>query len=65
MNLINETHHSCERKKYIFIVLQKYIIISRYSHEISFSPKILKSAQKIRVRINSELKAIFNNIQPS
>ena len=27
MNLISETHHSCERRKYAFIVLRKYIII--------------------------------------
>ena len=27
INLISETHHSCERKKYIFIILRKYTII--------------------------------------
>ena len=27
MNLISGTHYSCERKKYAFIVLRKYIII--------------------------------------
>ena len=28
MNLISETHHSCERKEYAFIVLREYTIIS-------------------------------------
>ena len=28
MNLISETHHSCEMREYVFIVLQEYIIIS-------------------------------------
>ena len=28
MNLINETHHSCEKKEYAFIVLREYTIIS-------------------------------------
>ena len=28
MNLISETHHSCERIKYAFMVFRKYIIIS-------------------------------------
>ena len=28
MNLISETHHSCERREYIFMVLREYTIIS-------------------------------------
>ena len=28
MNLISGTHHSCEIGEYVFMVLQKYIIIS-------------------------------------
>ena len=28
INLISETYHSCEKKKYAFIILQKYTIIS-------------------------------------
>ena len=28
MNLISGTHHSCEMREYVFIVLQEYIIIS-------------------------------------
>ena len=34
MNLISETHHSCERKEYAFIVLQKYTII--FPHNNSY-----------------------------
>ena len=29
MNLINETHHSYERREYAFIVLREYTIISQ------------------------------------
>ena len=28
MNLINETHHSCEKREYAFIIFRKYTIIS-------------------------------------
>ena len=28
MNLINETHHSCEKRDYAFIIFRKYTIIS-------------------------------------
>ena len=27
INLISETHHSCERREYAFMVLRKYTII--------------------------------------
>ena len=29
MNLIRKTHHSCERRKYAFMILREYTIISR------------------------------------
>ena len=28
MNLINETHYSCEKREYTFIIFRKYTIIS-------------------------------------
>ena len=28
MNLISETHHSCERREYAFMILRKYTVIS-------------------------------------
>ena len=28
MNLINETHYSCEKREYAFIIFRKYTIIS-------------------------------------
>ena len=34
MNLINGTHHSCEKRKHAFIVLRDYTIIS-----LVFQPK--------------------------
>ena len=30
MNLISEIQHLCERRKYVFMVLRKYTIISHY-----------------------------------
>ena len=29
INLISKTHHSCERRKYAFMILREYTIISR------------------------------------
>ena len=31
MNLINGIHHLCEKKKYVFMVLREYTIISLFS----------------------------------
>ena len=31
MNLISETHHSCERREYTFMILQEYLIIFHFS----------------------------------
>ena len=29
MNLISGTHHSCERREYVFMILREYTIISQ------------------------------------
>ena len=44
MNLISGTHHSCERRKYAFMVLREYTIISRNSYRVTpfLSCKFLK-----------------------
>ena len=42
MNLISETHHSCERREYAFMVLRKYTVISpseEREEEKEFEPK--------------------------
>ena len=39
INLINGTHHSCERREYIFMVLREYTIISRFSGSLSRGKK--------------------------
>ena len=39
MNLINETHHLYERRKYVFMVIRKYTIIFYYLIDFFF-PKL-------------------------
>ena len=31
MNLINETHYSCERREHVFMIFREYIIIFPFS----------------------------------
>ena len=34
INLISETYYSCEKKKYTFMVLREYTIISSYEMKV-------------------------------
>ena len=44
MNLISETHHSCERREYAFMILHEYIIISQIGDRRKNFPQLLYSA---------------------
>ena len=57
MNLISKTHHSCERRKYAFMVLREYTIIS-LNYNIGFLWSLISP------RINQLLVFMYNFLKP-
>ena len=61
MNLINGTHHSCERREHAFMVLREYLIIFHRKHTIMFM--IIYMLRKTLNGINDLIvyKFVFDN----
>ena len=48
MNLISRTYHSCERRKYVFMILRKYLII--FPERGSESKSVFANGKLIQVK---------------
>ena len=58
MNLISETHHSCERREYAFMILREYTIISpkRDAAELpGIGRGFSNAARRAHIELNSSL----------
>ena len=61
MNLISGTHHSCERRKYTFMILWKYTIIFLLMNLATLKIGVA-SHSKVEKVSDSKLLVSFNSI---